>query len=271
MARAEIALLWVTIFGYVGSFCLQLLGFLRQHDRSLALARRALYMALGVHTVTVAVRWKVGGHMPVTDGYELNLVGTWLTVLFFLAFDMVRKMDRSYGLVVTPIVFLVLGHGLMSWSEARPMGPAFRSPWLIIHVLFAWIAFAGFAVAAAAAMLLLLKGRRPGWGPMARIPSLEALDLASYRFIVLGVVTHTVMLISGSIWARNLWGHYWSWDPLETWSLLTFLLYIFYLHARAFLGWKLERAAWLAAFGLIVLSISFWGVEWFAPSLHPGP
>lgn len=271
MARIEITLLWVTIFTYIAAFCIQLTGFLGSRERSATVAVGALWSGLGIHTVTLAVRWIAGGHWPVTDTHELNLTGTWCIVLFFLVFDVIRRLDRSFGLVVTPIVFLVLGHGLMSWSEARPMGAAFKSPWLIVHVLFAWIAFAGFVVSAAAAILLLLKSRKPEWRAMERVPDLAALDLAGYRFIVLGVIAHTVMLISGSIWARNLWGHYWSWDPLETWSLLTFLLYIFYLHARAFLGWKLERAAWLAAFGLIVLSISFWGVEWFAPSLHPGP
>ena len=95
--------------------------------------------------------------------------------------------------------------------------------------------------------------------------------MTSYRFIALGFINHAVMLVSGAIWAKKLWGQYWSWDPLETWSLIAFLFYAFYLHARSFLGWQLKRAAWLAVFGLVVMAISFWGVGWFAPSIHPGP
>jgi ABC-type transport system involved in cytochrome c biogenesis permease subunit len=103
------------------------------------------------------------------------------------------------------------------------------------------------------------------------IPEPDALDILSYRFIVLGFINHAVMLVSGAIWAKNLWGHYWSWDPLETWSLIAFLYYAFYLHTRSFLEWKLKRAAWLAVLGLVVMAVSFWGVSWFAPSIHPGP
>ena len=76
---------------------------------------------------------------------------------------------------------------------------------------------------------------------------------------------------SGAIWAKKAWGHYWSWAPLEAWSLLSYLLYVFYLHVRRFLGWKMKRTAWIAAFGLVILTISYWGMKWLAPSLHPGP
>jgi len=78
------------------------------------------------------------------------------------------------------------------------------------------------------------------------------------------------MIVTGAIWAKKLWGHYWSWDPLVTWSLIAFLFYAFYLHARSFLGWKMNKSAWLAVFGLVLTSISFWGVTWFSPSIHPG-
>ena len=80
-----------------------------------------------------------------------------------------------------------------------------------------------------------------------------------------------LLLVAGAIWAKQLWGQYWNWDPLETWSLVTFLFYAFYLHARSFLKWKMRRAAWLTVAGLLIVAVSFWGVTWFAPSVHPGP
>jgi ABC-type transport system involved in cytochrome c biogenesis permease subunit len=159
----------------------------------------------------------------------------------------------------------------MSGTEAVPMGPAFRSPWLVVHVIFAWFAFGCYAISTGAATFLLLRERSLFRRPIIKIPTAEALDLMSYRFIVLGFINHAVMLVSGAIWAKKLWGHYWSWDALETWSLVAFLFYAFYLHARAFLGWKMKRAAWLAVIGLVVVAVSFWGVEWFTPSMHPGP
>jgi cytochrome c-type biogenesis protein CcsB len=269
MLRAEVLLFWLTVFAYVTAFCAHIFPFVRGKPPR-AIVQRALWMGLLFHTATIVVRWIAGGHPPVTDTYELNLIGSWFTMLVFLLFAMGRKIDQTIGLIVTPITFLVLGHGFMSRTEALPMSPAYHSPWLIVHVVFAWIAFGCFAVAAGAAGMLLLRDRLADGGRR-RIPSVEALDMASYRFIVLGFINHAVMLASGAIWAKKLWGHYWSWDALETWSLITFIFYALYLHMRAFLGWKLRRAAWLAAFGLIVLSISFWGVEFFSASVHPGP
>jgi cytochrome c-type biogenesis protein CcsB len=271
MPQAEIILFWVTVFAYVGAFCLHLFGFMGGKARGVTYAVWILWMGLGFHTATAIVRWMAGGHPPVTDTYELNLTGTWFTVLIFLAFEKVRRAERSVGLVVTPIVFLVLGYGFMSRGEPVPMGPAYQSPWLVVHVIFAWLAFGCYVISTGAAVLLLLKEGFPSWNPIIKAPESEALDLASYRFIVLGFINHAVMLVSGALWAKKLWGHYWSWDALETWSLVAFLVYAFYLHARSFLGWRMRRAAWLTVLGLLVVAISFWGVEWFSPSVHPGP
>lgn len=271
IATIEITAFWVTVGAYVVAFCVQFFSTVRPNARGLAGAFWMVWLGIACHTAAIILRWLDSGHIPVTDTYELNLVGTWFTIVLFMLFERAGKVDRSIGLVVVPIAFLVLGHGFIERDAALPMGPAFRSPWLVVHVIFAWLAFGCFAIACGAGVLFLLK-ERCGQRPIAgRLPSLEALDLAGYRYVVLGFVNHAIMLAAGTIWAKMLWGRYWGWDPLEIWSLLVFLFYAFYLHARAFLGWKMRRAAWLAAFGLIVLSISFWGVEWFAPSLHPGP
>lgn len=270
MEQAEIIFFWATIFIYVGSFCVHLFGFMQDSNKSVKFAVVLLWAGLIFHTATALFRWIAGGHAPVTDGYELNLTGTWFTVLIFLVFERMQKLDRSIGLVVAPVVFLVLGHGFMSRTSAIPMGAAFHSPWLVVHVIFAWLAFGCFAISFGSALLFLVREKFPAWKAVSRIPELDALDLSGYRFIVLGFINHTVMLVSGIIWAKKLWGHYWSWDVLETWSLITFLFYAFYLHARGFLGWKMKRAAWLTVVGLIVLTVSFWGVHWFSPKVRPG-
>lgn len=271
MAKTEIILFWITIFTYAGSFCLHLFGFISAGPKLTKLAILLLWAGIVFHTATGIVRWVLAAHPPVTDTYELNLTGTWFTVLIFLVFQKIKRVEGSICLVLTPIVFLVLGHGLISRSEAVPMGPAYQSPWLVVHVIFAWLAFGCYAISTGAAVLLLMRRRFLELKHGISIPDIDALDIASYRFIALGFINHAVMLVSGAIWAKKLWGHYWSWDALETWSLISFLFYAFYLHARAFLRWKMRRAAWLTVVGLIVLTISFWGVDWFAPTPHPGP
>lgn len=269
MANIEVILLWITVFSYVAVFCLQLFGFVVRKDRIVNIAFRLMWVAFVVHTATGIVRWIAGGHPPVTDGYELNLTGTWFTVFIFLLFVRFGKAVRSIGLVLMPIVFFVLGYGFMMRGEAIPMNPAYNSPWLVVHVIFAWLAFGCYAIATGAAVLLLLKKKRPASESFKKIPGLEDLDLLNYRFIVLGFINHAIMLVSGALWAKQLWGQYWSWDALETWSLISFLTYALILHARSFLGWKMQKAAWLTVLGLLILAISFWGVGLFSPSVHP--
>ncbi len=271
IGKIEVVLLWVSLLAYVGSFCTLLIALVSQKPRAERRAIRLLLAGFACHTAATAARWVGAGHMPVTDAYELNLTGTWFTVLTFLFFERLRKIDRTIGLVLLPVTFLILCYVIGARTEAVPMGPAFRSPWLIVHVVFAWMAFGSFVISAGAAGLLLLRRRLATWPPMQRVPDDNALDTTSYRLIVVGFINHAIMLVSGAMWAKQLWGYYWNWDPLETWSLLTFIFYAFYLHARRFLGWKLGRAAWLAALGLLILSISFWGIEWFSPGMHPGP
>ncbi len=270
MQQIEIILFWMTVFVYVGAFCVHIFGFVRGSTRTGTAVMRLLWAGMILHTATALARWVAAGHAPVTDTYELNLTGTWFTVLIFLVFERLKKIDRSIALVVTPVVFLVLGHGFMSRSAPIPMGPAYQSPWLVVHVIFAWLSFGCFAIAFGAAVLFLVRERFPDWQPITKIPDIKGLDLTGYRFIVLGFINHAVMLVSGAIWAKKLWGQYWSWDVLEIWSLITFLFYAFYLHVRSFLGWRMKRAAQLTVLGFVILAISFWGVQWFSPTVRPG-
>lgn len=270
-SQLEVILFWVTMFTYVGAFALHIFSFVSQKEKGLKTAFYILWAALVLHTALGILRWVLASHPPVTDTYELNLTGTWFTVLLFLIFQGMDKIDKAIGLIVIPVSFLALGYGYMSGIQINPMGPAFQSPWLMVHVIFAWLAFGCYAIATGASVFLLMKTKKTPWQKGEKLPGPEALDMAGYRFVILGFINHAVMLVSGAIWAKKLWGHYWSWDPLETWSLIAFLYYAFYLHARSFLGWKMRRAAWLTLLGLLVLAISFWGVELFGPTVHPGP
>lgn len=262
MVTFEMVLFWLTIFIYVGVFGLELFGYVSRKKNIQALGIHLMWAGFVAHTLVGIMRWINAGHAPVTDAYELNITGTWFMVLIFLLFIRMEKIERAIAIVVTPITFLVLGYGFVLRTDAIPMGPAFRSPWLIVHVVFAWLAFGCYAIATGAAIMLLAR---------AKTTPLETLDVTSYRFTVLGFVNHAVMLVSGAIWAKKLWGHYWSWDPLETWSLIAFLYYALVLHVRSFWKWTNRRAAWLTVLGLLILAISFWGVKWFGPGPHPGP
>lgn len=267
----ETIFFWISIFCYAASFILQITAFLKVIQPTITGTLWFPVLALSFHTATLMCRWISGAHLPVTNTYELNLTGTWIIMVLLMVMLRFRKVEKLAGVLIIPVCFLIMGHGFVLRTAVEPMEATYDSPWLIIHVVFAWLAFGSFAISAVIAMLLLLKTKKPGWPQLAQVQNADKLDIMSYRYIILGFTTHAIMLVSGTIWAKNLWGLYWSWDALETWSLMTFLFYAFYLHARKFLNWKMERFACLAAFGLIILSISYWGVELFAPSVHPGP
>jgi ABC-type transport system involved in cytochrome c biogenesis permease subunit len=86
------------------------------------------------------------------------------------------------------------------------------------------------------------------------------IDELSAKLIAFGFVADTVMIASGAIWAHGLWGRYWAWDPIETWSLVSWLTYAVYLHVRFTLGWTGSRAAWLALGAAAMIVVTFFGI-----------
>ena len=271
MVLLEGILFWLAVFAYVTSFMVLIPALTGSKERFWSVGQWLAGAGLLFHTVTLGVRWIDAGHIPVTDTYELNLIGTWTAMAIYLLFLKLKKVHRSVAVVLLPVVFLILGYGFVLRNPAGPMGSAFRSPWLIIHVMFAWVAFGCYAVATGNAFLFLLKKWKEKAGTLGEIPDFEHLEDTAYRFVVMGFVNHAVMLVAGAIWAKELWGHYWSWDPLETWSLIAFLFYAVVLHGRSFFNWRGKLMAWLILAGILVLSISFWGVRFFSAQPHPGP
>lgn len=260
---------WCTVFLYMIAFIVHVRSFSLQRDRGIRLAMGLLWAGLGANTILLALRWIQTGHAPVLDPYELQLSAVWSTILIFLLLEKARMIDRVLAMLIAPITLLLLGNAYTSQVEISELSTLYATPWMVVHVTFAWITFANYTLAAAAGVLILFHASFSRRFPD-RLPSAERLDLTSYRLIVLGVVNQTLMLASGAIWAKKAWGHYWTWAPLEAWSLASYLLYVFYLHVRRFFGWNMKKTAWIAAFGLIILSISYWGMKWLAPTLKLG-
>ena len=127
----------------------------------------------------------------------------------------------------------------------------------------AFLGYAAFAVAFGAALLYLVKDKRP----QARLPAPPLLDRLMYRAIMLGFLLLTFGILTGAVWAETAWGKYWSWDPKETWSLITWLIYASMLHARLLKGWQGRRIAWLALLGFLAVIFTYLGVN-YLPSLH---
>jgi ABC-type transport system involved in cytochrome c biogenesis permease subunit len=252
---------WFGIFCYSIGFIFYLISFVFKKDNALNYAFHLSISGFVFQTIYIILRWIMSGHPPVLGVFENSLWSTWFVVLSMLVVSLKRKGLRSTGVIVIPLVLLILGNGLMSGETAiEPLPPPFQSTWLWVHAISGWLAFGPYAISAGMAAVYLLKKDTLGKA---------LLDDLILKFIGFGFIMHSVMIISGAIWAYELWGRYWAWDPIETWSLISWLIYGINLHLRLTLGWKGAKAAWLALISLISVIIVFFGVGFIA-SLHTG-
>ena len=255
MSTLEGVLLWAAIALYAVSFVASIVAGLFRAAAPAVAVRWAWPAALAAHLAAGLTRWVITGHAPVMHAYENSLAGGFVVALVF--FLLARRFaEARRGLpVVVAIVLLILGNGLMAPASLVPLEPPFRSAWLAVHVAFAWLAFGSFLVASVVAGLYLKASGRP------RADGNPALlDDLSGRLVALGFAGDTVMIASGAIWAHGLWGRYWAWDPVETWSLVTWLIYGVNLHLRFTLGWSGRRAAWLTLLSVASVVITFFGI-----------
>lgn len=273
MAPLETVFFWLAMalyaivsMGYIYSFVFRNEGILK---------RLFLILTAGFlfHTSAIIARYFAQGTMPWAGDYENALMAGWFIVLFNLYIGWRHKSLQFISVGLVPLVLLLMGFGVMRNPVLSPKAASLKSFWLYIHVYFAWFAFGAFALAFGTGILYILKDRDSKKENKnifyEKIPPLERLDELIFRFIVFGFITDAIMIASGSIWAKDLWGSYWSWDPVETWSLISWLMYGVIIHLRVTLGWRGKRIAWLAIFAILGMIITFFGVTFVVESsLH---
>ena len=229
-----------------------------------------IIMAAGfvLHTAALVIRGIGAGRLPMTNRYEFATCFAWGLALVCLIFMRKYSVD-VLGAFAAPVIFLVIGYAAMQSKDVHELMPSLRSNWLGFHVSTAIISYGAFGISFALALMFLLRDRISEGSFFDRhIPSKEKLDLIGYRAVALGILFLTFCIISGAIWAEQAWGSYWSWDPKETWSLITWLIYAVYLHQRIRKGWKGKSAAIFAAVGFICVLFTYVGVNTFLPGVH---
>jgi len=216
------------------------------------------FLTLSLGTRTIAV-----GHGPFANMYEFSVAFAWGVLAMYLYFER-RYNQRILGLIALPVALGLLLYATTIPSTSEPLVPALQNNLLLTtHVAVAIVAYGTFSVSFAAAVLYLIQpegGRRP-------LPRPELLDEISYRAVVIGFPFLTLVIVLGAVWAQVAWGSYWSWDPKETASLFTWLLYGAYLHARVVRGWRGKRAAWLLVAGFAATLFTYFGNLFFG-GLH---
>lgn len=221
------------------------------------------WLALAFVTASLVFRTVAVGHGPFANMYEFSIAFAWGVLGAYLYFER-RYRQRVIGLIALPVSLLLLLYATTIPSTAEPLVPALQNNLLLTtHVAVAIVAYGGFAVAFAAAALYLVGS----WTGSSRLPRAELLDEISYRAVVIGFPFLTLVIVLGAVWANVAWGSYWSWDPKETASLVTWLIYGAYLHARLVRGWRGNRAAWLLVFGFGATLFTYFGNLFFG-GLH---
>jgi cytochrome c-type biogenesis protein CcsB len=214
-------------------------------------------------TACLVLRTIATGHGPFTNQYEFAVSFAWGMIAAYVYFEH-RYHVRTIALLVLPIAAGMLLYALSVGATADPLVPALQNNLLLtIHVAVAIVAYGAFSVSFAAAVLYLTQPEtgQPGW------PKPALLDEMGYRAVIIGFPLLTMTVVLGAVWAEIAWGSYWSWDPKETASLLTWLVYGAYLHARVARGWVGRRAAWLLIAGFASVLLTFFGNIFFG-GLH---
>lgn len=238
-------------------------------------AAKLLAAGAALQSIDLIARGLQAGNIPVTNFAQSLIFLAWLTALAAL-FLIVRYRMPVVGAFAGPLVFIALGAAVALMRPGRiPMPVALNSAWLPIHVTLALLGYALFVMAAGVSVVYLvyerrLKAKRSLIGGDERGPSLEKLDRINYQLLGIGFLMLSLAIVTGAIWADATWGHYWSWEPRETWSLAIWILYAALLESRLTVGWRGRRAAALTIAVFTVLIGSFLGVSLIAPGKHGG-
>lgn len=267
----------VSMYLYVAVTVVYLIHAVTQSHRVGLVATSLLLIIFGGHTVGLVYRWlethHTGyGYIPLSNMYESLIFFSWTIIFIYLILEFLYK-QKTIGVFVTPFAFLFMAlTSIIPGVNERinPLVPALKSPWLAIHVITCFIGYAAFAVAFWFSILYLIKEKRQKntTSQLRFLPSTKLLDEINYRSILIGFPMLTLGIVTGAAWANYAWGSYWSWDPKETWSLITWFIYAAFLHARLTRGWSGRKTALLSIIGFAAVIFTYFGVNYFISGLH---
>ena len=256
-ASAEGILLAAALILYFAASALYFVTAVTRAGRAGKTARLFSILAFTALTLCLVARGLRAGRLPFTSQFEFALSFAWGIALCHLIFE--RRFQLSaLGAAACPLCFAIISYAAMQSRDVSGLMPALQSRWLAFHVSTAIISYGAFGVAFAVALVALFGKKKD-----------EALlDLVIYRAVALGFLFLTLCIVTGAIWAKKAWGTYWNWDPKETWSLITWIIYAIFLHLRLSRGFSGKKAAIFAAVGFLCVLFTYVGVNTLLTGLH---
>jgi cytochrome c-type biogenesis protein CcsB len=236
-----------------------------------------VFVGFLIHLAGFLVRWLesylIGyGYVPLANMYESLVFFSWTIVLIYLIADMIFH-QRALGIIATLLAAIAIA--VTSFlpgvtSDIHFLVPALQSNWLAIHVITCMLGYAAFALSFSISIAYLFQERKrlSGRHVIRWLLPAQTLDDINYKMVAIGFPLLTIGIITGAIWAHYAWGSYWNWDAKETSSLITWLIYTAFLHARYTHAWQGKRAALLSVTGFCAVIFTYFGVNFFLPGLH---
>ena len=268
--QPELVCFWTTVVLYGISTYAYIFGMIARQDKLFTVGQFSAVTGFVIHITTISLRWSSTGITPFISIAESISLGAFMAVLVFLGLQFSTQKFRPVGAFVIPVAFVLMGWaGTLMKEVASTLAPALQSGWIWVHIVGASAGFASVLIAAGFGLVYLLKERKNG-GIYELLPSLADIDSMAYRFVAGGFIMYGLMIVSGCFWSNQVRGSYWGWDPVEVWSLVSWLTYGIYLHLRVTMGWRGRRLAWYALIALIAMIVSYWGIPFTMGTFHSG-
>ena len=231
------------------------------------LAKAAWLLFVGAfvtHSIFLVLRGVLARRLPLSNQFEFSNAFAWGVALLLI---LVRGKLRAEWLsvIAMPAAFLVLSYAALQPKEITELMPALRSFWFGIHIGSAVFSYAAFILAGCVGLRYLLTRRKEEQDGARR---LAQMDYLTYRLVGFGFLLLTVVILSGAIWAEQAWSAFWTWDPKETWALITWIIYAVYLHLRLRRRKDAAFLAWYVLIAVPVVFFTFAGVNTLLPGLH---
>ncbi|MBR4359717.1 MAG: c-type cytochrome biogenesis protein CcsB [Clostridia bacterium] len=257
-------LFFAALVGYFAASVFQFAGAAMKKEKPRIAARVLLLVSFGLHAAYMTWRGIAAGRVPLANQFEFASGFAWATAA--LGFVLYGRIRQEWVMTAAmPAAFLVLSYAAFQPREIKDILPALRSTWFVLHIGSAAFSYAAFAIAGGLGVSYLIQLKK---GKNEADVRMKQMDYLGYRLVCLGFLLLTVVIFSGAIWAEQAWSSWWSWDPKETWALITWIFYAIYLHQRLRLKWQGKRMAWLAIIAVILVVFTFAGVNLLLPGLH---
>jgi cytochrome c-type biogenesis protein CcsB len=243
----------------------------------------SVWIGIFTNIAGIGLRWMEShqqgiGYIPLSNMYESLVFFALCIAALYLVLES-RYQEKILGSYIVPFTFFAMAYASYSTEfskEIKPLVPALQSNWLAAHVITCFIGYAAFAISCGMAIFYLCKVYFQSRSAVSSQSdseksgtlTLQAIDTINHKMMIFGFIWLTMGIVTGAVWANSAWGTYWSWDPKETWSLITWFVYALALHARFTRGWDGSRMSIIALVGFISVIFTYYGVNFLLSGLH---